>query len=212
MIQIDDAGSGSLLGGTCIGIMRVETEEYHFDIVPLEFYNPDNFKNKKYQDCVIDIVKVAFEKVQVDKDEPIQVCRGYMFDKLKKWFKSKDYNWESTKIEDPLQTIVEKTFERYTVSLGLPLQYIRYTKHPFHFHRILKWVYADYENRKNLCKTGWSSWQKYGNLTREIQWGKVEKPNFYCLKCGNKIPTGSNVKIIKYISNKVNKIYLHEYC
>ncbi len=28
MIQIDDAGSGSFVGGTCIGFYRPETNEY----------------------------------------------------------------------------------------------------------------------------------------------------------------------------------------
>ncbi|MBA1337096.1 MAG: hypothetical protein HPY66_3532 [Firmicutes bacterium] len=212
MIQIDDAGSGSLLGGTCIGVMRVETGEYCYDIVPLEFYRPQDFKDKKYQDFVIDIVAGAINSINIDKGEPIHVCRGYMFDKLKRWLKANGFNASSTKIEDPLQTIVEKTFEDYTISLGLPPRYIRYTKYPFHFHRLLRWVYADYENRKDLCKTGWSSWQKYGMLPLKISYGSVEKPNYYCLKCGSRIQPGSGAKIIKYITNRVNKVYLHESC
>ena len=36
MIQIDDAGSGSFVGGTCIGFYRPETNEYFFEIIPVE--------------------------------------------------------------------------------------------------------------------------------------------------------------------------------
>jgi len=212
MIHIDDAGSGSLVGGTCIGIMRVETNEFLYDIIPLEFYQPDTFKSKAYQDFVINIVKNIFEKIYVDKLEPVKVCRGYMFDRLRNWLKANSYTWESTKIDDPLQTIVEKSFENYAISLGLPPQYMHYTKYPFHFHRLLNWVYADYDNRKPLCKTGWDSWQKYGNTDREIYFSKLNKPNFYCLKCGQKIAMGSKVKVIRYVTNRVNKVYLHEYC
>lgn len=212
MIQIDDAGSGSLVGGTCIGIIRIETGEYFYDIIPLEFYQPDTFKSKAYQDFVIQIVQNAFEKMNIRKEEPVKVCRGYMFDKLKKWLKTNSYTWESTKIDDPLQSLVEKTFEDYTISLGLLPRYIHYTKYPFHFHRLLKWVFADFDNRKQLCKTGWDSWQKYGNIDREIYYDKLDKPNFYCLKCGQKIARGSRVKIIRYLTNRANKVYLHEYC
>ncbi len=212
MIQIDDAGSGSLLGGTCIGVMRVDANEYHYGIIPLEQYKPESFKEKKYLGSVVDIVGTSFSRLNVEKNEKIHVCRGYMFDRLKKWLKEHSYNWESTVIQDPLQTIIEKTFEDYTVSLGLPLQYISYTKYPFHFHRLLKWVYADHEARKELCKQGWDSWQKYGSLERKIYAGKAKNSNLFCLKCGNRIIEGSTMKIVQYVTNRLNKVYLHEYC
>lgn len=46
MIQIDDAGSGSLVGGTCIGAVRKETGEFHFDFIPIEYYKKPYFQAK----------------------------------------------------------------------------------------------------------------------------------------------------------------------
>ena len=92
MIQIDDAGSGSFVGGTCIGVYRPDTNEYYFDIIPVELYSNENFKKKLYLDEVVKIVARAFNALQVDKNEQIDVCRGYMFDNLKKWFKEKGYS------------------------------------------------------------------------------------------------------------------------
>ena len=43
MIQIDDAGSGSFVGGTCIGVYRPETTEFLFDIIPVDFNNTEKF-------------------------------------------------------------------------------------------------------------------------------------------------------------------------
>lgn len=212
MIQIDDAGSGSLLGGTCIGIMRIETGEYHHRIIPLELYKGKNFVNKAYQDYVIPIVKDAFKELGISNHEPIQVCRGYMFDKLKRWLENNNYSWKNAKIEDPLQTIVENTFEDYAVSLGLPSDYIHYTRYPFHFHRLLKWVYADYKTRSQLCKTGWNSWRKYGCKEYEVGVGSICKSSYYCLKCGKRIPSYSKVKTIRYITNRLNTLYLHLEC
>lgn len=212
MIQIDDAGSGSLIGGTCIGVIRIETNEYYYEIIPIEFYSKDNFKKKLYLDYVVTIVNRIFNKLKVNKTEKIQVCRGYMFDKLRKWLKEYNYNFESTKITDPLQSKIEKTFEEYAVSLGLPEKFITYTKYPFHFHRLLKWVYADYENRKELCKTGWKSWSKYENINIEIESDFIKTSKYICLKCGNPIPDNSNIIKIKYISNKPTVVYIHEYC
>ncbi len=212
MIQIDDAGSGSLVGGTCIGAMRVETKEFYYDIIPLEYYSKHNFKNKKYLDYVVVIIKEIFNKLDVKKNEVINVCRGYMFDMLREWLEKKEYKYNNVKIIDPLQSKIENAFENYAISLGLPKDYIKYTKYPFHFHRILRWVYADYKNRKKLCKRGWKSWQKYKNLKTKTNYESLSKSNYICFKCGKPIDNNSIVKKITYTTNKKYYIYLHKDC
>jgi len=212
VIQIDDSGSGSLIGGTCIGLWQPETRKYFYRIIPVSYYNEYNFPRKKYLDCVIEIVESGFEALSVRQNEKIEVCQGYMFDKLRHWLNQKNYLWESKQIIGELQDRVEKTFERYAISLGFPKQYITYTKYPFHFHRILRWVYADYENRSKLCKVGWKSWQKYGNLPVTIQYETMPDKNYHCLKCGKTLEKNSTVKVLKYVSNRPNVIYLHEDC
>lgn len=212
MIQIDDAGSGSLLGGTVIGIIRVETNEYAYDIIPLDYYRDALFENKEYIKYVVTIIEQLFKDLKVSPTEEIQVCRGYMFDQLKIWLEEHHYNYVCTQIEDPLQSLVEKTFEEYAISLGLPESFITYTKYPFHFHRILKWVYADYPNRSLLCKTGWKSWQKYGNLPIEIAEEKIKNNNLICFKCNKTIEKNSMAKVKKYHSDRSNKVFLHSNC
>ncbi|QXM06058.1 hypothetical protein KVH43_12000 [Crassaminicella indica] len=212
MIQIDDSGSGSLIGGTCIGAMRTETKEYVYGIIPLEFYHGDAFEKKLYLDKVVDITRSLLNTLEVSKNEKIEICRGYMFDKLRLFLKENQYNFSSTSIKEPLQSKIENTFEEYAISLGLPHAFLNYTKYPFHFHRLLRWVYADYDNRVSLCKTGWKSWKKYGNLPLQLETTYIKYSRYNCLKCGNKINNNSKVKVIKYHSNKPNIIYLHLNC
>jgi len=212
MVQIDDAGSGSLVGETCIGLYYDKTNSFKFNFIPLELYTPENFKKKLYQKYVIEIVKKEFTELNISKDEPIEVCQGYIFDALREFFVEHQYNWKNTKIQGLLQEKVEQTFSDYAVSLGLPQSYVTYTKFPFHFHKLLRWVYADFENRKKLCKTGWKSWQKYSNLPVSINSGFLDDQSFFCLKCGKKIASKSPVKILKFFSNKPNIIYLHKEC
>ncbi|HCJ56803.1 MAG TPA: hypothetical protein DHV55_05190, partial [Clostridiaceae bacterium] len=69
MIQIDDAGSGSLIGGTCIGALRCETGEYYYEIIPPILYDKTNFKNKSYLYYTTQIVKNALEILQVNENE-----------------------------------------------------------------------------------------------------------------------------------------------
>jgi len=212
VVQIDDAGSGSLVGGTCIGAMRVETKEYFYDFIPVNLYQNGNFHSKKYLEKSRDIVFNLLKKLKISKEEEIQICQGYMFDLARKELKKQGYNFRSTKIGEPLQSLVEETFKNYALELGVPLQYVKYTKYPLHFHRILRWVYANYPERCKLCKTDWKSWNKYGNLSVKTSYDILYKTNYSCLRCGKRIMPGSRIKVLEYISNCPNTIYLHDRC
>jgi len=212
MIQIDDAGSGSFVGGTCIGVYRPETNEYFFEIIPVELYNKENFKYKYYLDEVVNIVSNAFKSLNVNKYETIEICRGYMFEKLRKWLDDQGFCWYRTQISGRIQDVVEKNYMLYTVKLGVPKAYIKYTRYPFHFHKLLRWVFADFDNRINICKTGWKSWSKHENIQPELSYGTMKQSNICCLKCGRKIKKGSNIKILSFTSNKNQFVYLHEKC
>lgn len=212
MLQIDDAGSGSFVGGTCIGVYRPETNEYYFDIIPVELYNKENFKKKLYLDEVVKITESAFRSFTPAKSETIEICRGYMFEHLKRWLDGNGFTWYSTQITGRVQEVVERNFELYTVNLGLPWQYIKYTQYPFHFHKLLRWVYADYSNRIGLCKVGWQSWQKLEGITPEVSFAGMCASSFSCLKCGKRILPGSEIKVLKYVSNRENYVYIHTDC
>lgn len=212
MIQIDDAGSGSFIGGTCIGVYRPGTNEYYFDIIPVTLYNKENFKKKLYLDEVVNIVLKAFKVLNVSKSECIEICRGYMFSKLKAWLDDNNYSWYSTQITGRVQDIVEKNFELYTLRLGLTRPYIKYTKYPFHFHKLLRWVFADFDNRIKVCKVGWKCWEKIEGIKPEEYEEIATIPHLFCLKCGEPIKLGSRVKVLRYVSNKENFVYLHFNC
>lgn len=212
MLQIDDAGSGSFVGGTCIGVYRPQTNEYYFDIIPVELYNKENFKKKLYLDEVVEIVSAAIKTISPFRGEVIEICRGYMFERLKRWLDQNGYTWYSTQITGRIQEIVEKNFELYTQNLGLPWHYIKYTRYPFHFHKLLRWVYADFNNRIGLCKVGWQSWQRLESITPEVFHASMYSASYSCLKCGMYINPGSEIKILRYVSNRENYIYMHARC
>ncbi|MGI6706849.1 MAG: hypothetical protein ACOX6S_11625 [Clostridia bacterium] len=212
MIQIDDAGSGSLIGGTCIGAMRVETLEYRYEIIPISYYRGEAFQQKKYLNKCTEIVKSLLEQLNVSHDEKIMICQGYMFEKARKWLHNEGFFYEKAKIGQPLQDVIEETFFTYALQLGIPVQYVKYTKYPLHFHRLLRWVYADYQKRVSLCKTGWKSWKKYGYLKVSYSMDVLYKSSYTCLKCNQKIDKGSPVKVLQYSSNCPNTIYLHQDC
>lgn len=211
MIHIDDAGSGSLIGGTGIGILNTKNNKYYFDIIPLEYYQTDLFKEKAYQDFVIEIVKKGFIEVNANKDDLIEICQGYMFDKLRLWLIEEGFNWKNNKIEGLLQDKVEDSFNQYVISLGLPKDFVKHARFAFGFHRLLKWVFADLENRKKLCKTRWKSWEKWGSVEKSIYENKLSYHDF-CLKCGKKLLPPQEVITIEYITTKPATVNLHPNC
>lgn len=211
MIEIDDAGSGSLIGGTGIGILKKETREYLFDVIPINCFQHPSFSQKKYQDYVISIVEKAMQHLQVSKKEKIYLCRGYIFDNLRQWLSHKGHNWESIKIEGLLQTKVEESFNQYVINLGLPKDFIIHARYAFGFHRLFKWVMADYPQRASLCKTGWKSWQKWSNIFTK-NYHSTAYYDEYCLKCGKLICINDPIKVIEYQTNKRWLLSLHAHC
>jgi hypothetical protein len=212
MIQIDDAGSGSLVGGTIIGMLRVETQDFYYDVIPVKYFTSPNFEQKKYVEYCTKIIIDGIKNLNIDKMEPIEICQGYIFDNARNYLKESGYNFKSTKISEPLQTIIEHTFIDYAIGLGIPLDYLDYTKYPFHFHRLLKWVFADLKIREKLCKTGWKSWKKYSQVETIHYTDYLMSGNYYCLKCGNLIGIPGKIKVIKFNTNREYFIYLHTNC
>ena len=210
-IEIDDAGSGSLIGGTGIGILRIESGEYLFRIIPIRYFQPPHFHKKNYQAYVVSIIKNAFLKLSVTKKEPIRVCRGYVFDALREWMQQEKYDWANTKIEGTLQHLVEESFNEYVIKLGLPRDFVKHARYAYGFHRLLKWVFADFANRSMLCKSGWKSWQKWSTVPCEAFSARAEK-NLFCLKCGLPIQNNEEIIILKYTTNKDWLVYLHPAC
>jgi hypothetical protein len=211
VVEIDDAGSGSLIGGTGIGILKKDTGEYIFDIIPLDCFKHPYFSEKRYQDYVIYIVNMAFQKLAVSKDEPVHICRGYIFDGLRNWFSEEGYSWKSVKIEGILQQKVEESFNNYVIDLGLPKNFIVHARYAFGFHRLFKWVIADYENRAALCKTGWKSWNKWVNVKIKSYADRSPRSE-YCLKCGNIIEKNDEIIIMEYETNRRWFLHLHTQC
>jgi hypothetical protein len=181
-------------------------------ILSVELYNRENFKKKIYLDEVVRIASHAIKSLEPAKGEMIEVCGAICLNVLKIWLEDNGYRWYSTQITGRIQEIVERSFELYTESLGLPWQYIKYTRYPFHFHKLLRWVYADFDNRIKAMQGGWKSWQKIEAAVPEITYAGMCAASLTCMKCGRHIKPRSEVKVIRFVSNRENYVYLHGNC
>jgi hypothetical protein len=164
-IQIDDQGWGTPIGGVGIIVLRKETEEIYYDIVPIENFNLETFKKKTYLESARDIVETGFRQLKVTRDEEIEICSGCIHDRTAKWLKEEGYKLTVTKIDGNAQHKGEDMFNEYLRSLGAPdpppIVNETVDEYKAQFFYLMDWVREDPQGRKPLCKTGWKYFIKF---------------------------------------------------
>jgi hypothetical protein len=88
-IVVDDAGIGDLLFGVVIGAFRCETQEFRYEILDVKYFRPPRFELKDYLKQASRIVLQLLDRFELKMDEPIQICKGYIFDEAVKDLKEK---------------------------------------------------------------------------------------------------------------------------
>ena len=172
-IQIDDQGWGTPVGGVGIIVVRKETEEIHYDIVPIEHFGIDKFKKKTYLLAARNIVEQGFSRLKVQKDEEIEICSGCIHDRTAEWLKNEGYKFTVMKVDGIAQHKGEQMFIEYLRGLGVPNppQIVEETvaEYKAQFFYLMDWVRKDPEKRKHLCKTGWKYFIKFFKDKRKIE-------------------------------------------
>ena len=79
-IVVDDAGVGDLLFGVVIGAFRRETQEFRYEVLDVKYFRPPRFGSKDYLRQASRAVFKLLDRFKLNEDEPIQICRGYIFD------------------------------------------------------------------------------------------------------------------------------------
>src|SRR5574341_53417 len=164
-IQIDDQGWGTPVGGVGIIFLRRETGEMHYDIVPIEHFNVETFKKKTYLAGARNIVEQGFVKLEVPKNEEIEICSGCIHDRTAEWLKNEGYKFTVMKIDGLAQQKGEKLFIEYLQGLGVPnppaIVEETVDEYKAQFFYLMDWVREDTEQRVRLGKTGWKYFIKF---------------------------------------------------
>jgi len=176
VIEIDDSGWGCPVGGVLIGALRRESEEYLSGIIPVSFFQKD-FSSGEYLEKARNIAKDLLGRLKWKTREQIVVCPGPIFRQFRDFLYENGYNFRVKPIGDPLQGILEKSFAQYLNSLGVPPEVLKSDSlHPSkRFRQLLAWVAEDYEARIKLCKTGWSSWNKWEAIIQQFRSSKEDE-------------------------------------
>lgn len=168
-VIIDDAGSGDLLFGVIIGAYHTEDQDFIYDVIDVQYFQPPKFVRKEYLTEASKIVFSLLNKLNVKSDEPIMLCQGYIFDIAANDLIEK-YGVERIsriKVVGEPQTLTETAYLDEIRNLGYEPLDEREDKRAKSFNHMMQWLKL-HKQMKKYSKTGWPRLSKY-RLFREPQ-------------------------------------------
>ena len=163
LIQIDDAGWGSPLGGIIVGVVcedRIVT-----DIIDVAFFKPGPFNRKEYLKAFADqgwaLIQKEFEATP--ETYRVEICTGYVNMKLRDLLREKGFDVRQVEIKGLLQDSLENRFRDYIKEITGG-EDLAYDPKELHASQIGNYYYKALnfgkEKAPHLLKSGWRSIQK----------------------------------------------------
>jgi len=161
-IVVDDAGIGDLLFGVVIGAFRCESQEFRYEILDVKYFRPPRFGTKEYLEQASRVVLQLLDRLKPNKDEPIQICRGYIFDEAAKSLKERYGEDRICRINvtgEP-QRLTEIAYLDELRNLGYEPVDERDKKRAKSFFHMLNWLQKN-PDKLVYAKTGWPRLSRY---------------------------------------------------
>ncbi|MFX1238776.1 MAG: hypothetical protein ACFFAS_15770 [Promethearchaeota archaeon] len=173
-VEIDDAGTGDLVGDAFIALHRVETGKIIYRTISVEMFKKKNWKNKMPYKVVVDLVKDGLRELNFQKDkEKILLCRGNIFDRVREYFDEEGIVYEPAIIEGKLQDAVEGRLISYLKEdLGIRSRGLTKKSGAKRYFVLFNWLCQDFYNREKYVKSGFKKWN---TMWRERAIEKYEK-------------------------------------
>jgi hypothetical protein len=167
IIEIDDAGWGSAIGGVGIGFHIPHIHCFDFVVVEPKYFQSPLFEGKDYLSRVTELIQQKLNLYGVDHEWLIKICTGYIFAHARKSL-FEQFAVAPTEIHDPLQSYAEDQFKKYLVEqCEVPIELIKNTtkskeEYRLVFNKIITYLKTHPELRK-YCKTGWNFFKERFN-------------------------------------------------
>lgn len=161
-VQIDDAGVGDLLYGVVVGAHRKETGEFHYDLIPVKYFQDPLFRRKIYQKKATELALRLLQELKLNDGEEIEICSSFLFDETRPELVRK-FGGDRVRmaaIVGQAQTRVETAYLDELRNLGYEPIVERDDKRARSFFHMLRWVKED-RSRLRLAKTGWPRLRRY---------------------------------------------------
>jgi hypothetical protein len=159
-IEIDDAGTGDLVGDAFIGFRDVETRKIIYQSVPVGLYNEGNKDDDRPKKYIVDLVKKGLRALNHSNGDRILLCRGDCFNLVREYFHENDIYYEPAIIESELQNAVEGRYIQHLRKLGITSRNLTVEAGAKRYFICFNWICRDFPNRERFVKTGNPSWKK----------------------------------------------------
>ncbi|MHA2392092.1 MAG: hypothetical protein ACXAEX_08975 [Promethearchaeota archaeon] len=159
-IEIDDAGTGDLVGDAFIGFRDMETGKTIFRSVPVGLYSEGNTNEAPPRKYIVKIVLDGLKTLNHRKEDRILLCRGACFDHVREYFDKNGIYYEPAIIEGELQDAVEGRYIQHLRKLGITSKKLTKEAGIQRYFVLFNWVCRDFPNRERFVKIGFPSWEK----------------------------------------------------
>ncbi len=160
-IIIDDAGSGDLLFGVVVGAYHLDSQEFKYAVVDVRFFQSSSFRRKEYLRQTSRVVSQLLNEFQVKADEPIQICKGYIFDQAVEDLRKRDaVQVVRVKVSGEPQHLTETAYLDEIRNLGYEPLKEREMKRAKSFFHMMRWLKENPDKMK-YAKTGWPRLSRY---------------------------------------------------
>ena len=161
-IEIDDSGTGDIVGDAFIGFHIVETGKMIFRGIPVGLYNDIKKRRDKLPEKrILEVVKDGLKAIQFDKErDTVQICRGYCFDFVRMWFDREGIRHTPAIVEGKLQDAVEGRLISHLRKLGVNSPKLTTESGATRYFVLFDWVCRNFYEREKFVKAGFPSWSK----------------------------------------------------
>ena len=145
-----------------IGAFRCETQQFRYEVLDVKYFRHPRFRSKEYLKQASEIVFQLLSKLELGKDERIQVCRGYIFDEAVDSLKETygDDRIERIAVTGEPQRLTEIAYLDEIRNLGYEPVKERDEKKAKSFFHMMNWLRKNPE-KLIYAKTGWPRLQRY---------------------------------------------------
>ena len=197
-IEIDDAGTGDLVGDAFIGFRDTDTGKVIFQSVPVGLYNEDNKDEDQPKKHILKGVIKALKILNHHEGDRILLCRGNCFDIVREYFDENKIYYEPAIVEGVLQDAVEGRFLQHLRKLGVRSRNLSMDSGAKRYFILFNWVCKDFPYRERYVKTGFPSWKrKWRNIA-------LERSQQY------KVPDSRRRELIERRANEIYKVMLEK--
>jgi hypothetical protein len=160
IVEIDDAGTGDIVGDAVIGFYISEQEEFIFRNIPVSYFQHPLWEQDFPMKYTVEIIENVLSELKFNqKSDLIHICSGNIFNLTRDMFKEKKIQFKDMKIEGKLQDAVEQALLDHLKSIGVNSK-ITIESGKKRFFQLFNWVSNNFPKRRKLVKSGFKSWGK----------------------------------------------------